>query len=166
MDSNGDKDEATWIGKLAVIPQNGNRSDAVVFDSEDQEVIIVGQGSFKASFIKQIMFNEDGKISLKFTKGLKKQIRNPTMHVKYFKPHAHFDVTFHDNHLNVNWNLQYDNLPEMHGLMGKHKINLYVPQLAMYMLTLCIVKLYCYIFRSIYDKRSRYRQSETNTDLS
>ena len=86
MDSNGDKDEATWIGKLAVIPQNGNRSDAVVFDSEDQGVIIVGQGRFKASFIKQIMFDKDGKISLKFTKGLKKQIGNPTMHVEYFDP--------------------------------------------------------------------------------
>ena len=116
----GDKNEATWIGKLAVIPQNGNRSDAVVFDSVTQEVILVGQGSFRASVIKQIIFNENGKISVKFTKGLMKQTGNPAVHVQYIKPQAHFDVSFHQNHLNVDWNFQYDNLPEMHGLMGKY----------------------------------------------
>ena len=121
VDSMGDKDEATWIGKLAVIPQNGNKSDAVVFDSVNQEVIMVDQGSFRASVIKQIVFNENGKISVKFTKGMTKQTGNPTVHVEYIKPQAHFDVTFHQNHLNVDWNFQYDNLPEIHGLMGKHK---------------------------------------------
>ena len=62
------------IRKLAVIPRNGNVSDAVVFDSVNQEVIMVGQGSFKASVIKQIIFNEDGKLSVKFTKGMIKQM--------------------------------------------------------------------------------------------
>ena len=33
VDNMGDKTEATWIGELAVIPQNGNKSDAVIFDS-------------------------------------------------------------------------------------------------------------------------------------
>ena len=37
----GDKTEATWIGKLAVIPQSSNKSDAVIFDSANQEVIMV-----------------------------------------------------------------------------------------------------------------------------
>ena len=119
----GDKNQATWIGKLAVIPQNGNTSDAVAFDSVTQEVIMVSQGSFRASVVKQIIFNEDGKISVKFTKGLAKQTGNPSVHVVYIKPHAHFDVTFHHNHLNVDWNFQYDDLPEIHGLMGKHKIS-------------------------------------------
>ena len=54
VDSMGDKTEATWIGKLAVIPQNSNKSDAVIFDSANQEVIMVSQGSFRASVIKQI----------------------------------------------------------------------------------------------------------------
>ena len=70
--------------------------------------------------IKQIIFNEDGKLSVKFTKGMIKQIGNPTVHVEYFKPHARFVVNFHQNHLNVDWDFQYDNLPEIHGLMGKH----------------------------------------------
>ena len=49
VDSFGDVNEATWIGKLAVTSQDKNVSDAVVFDSVNQEVIMVGQGSFKAS---------------------------------------------------------------------------------------------------------------------
>jgi len=120
VDSMGDENEATWIGKLAVIPRNGNKSDAVVFDSINQEVIMVGQGSFKAAVINQIIFNENGKISVKFTKGMMKHVGNPTVHVEYTKPHAHFNVSFLHNHLNVDWSFQYENLPEMHGLMGKH----------------------------------------------
>ena len=119
VDSMGDESEATWVGKLAVIPRNGNKSDAVVFDSVNQEVILVGRGNFRASVIKQIIFNEDGKVSVKFTKGLTKQTGNPTVRVKYTKPSAQFDVSFHHNHLNVDWDFEYDNLPEMHGLMGK-----------------------------------------------
>ena len=127
VDSMGDENEATWIGKLAVIPQNGNKSDTVVFDSINQEVIMVGQGSFKAAVINQIIFNENGKISVKFTKGMMKQAGNPTVHVEYTKPHTNFDVSFHHNHLNVDWSFQYENLPEMHGLMGKHiNITIYV----------------------------------------
>jgi len=112
----GDKTEATWIGKLAVIPQNGNKSDAVIFDSVNQEVIMIGQGSFRASVIKRIIFNEDGKLSVKFTEGLTKQSSNPTVHVTYSNPQAEFDVTYHENHLNTDWNFQIDNHFEMHGL--------------------------------------------------
>ena len=120
----GDKNEATWIGKLAVIPQNVNKSDAVVFDSVNQDVILVGQGHFKASVIQQLIFNENGKISVQFTKGMVRQKGNPTVHVQYTKPCSHFNVTFHHNHLNVDWNFEYDNLPEIHGLMGEHKMNI------------------------------------------
>ena len=45
------------------------RSDAVVFDSVTHEVIMVGQGSFRASIIRQITVNENGK---KCAKGLMK----------------------------------------------------------------------------------------------
>ena len=65
VDSMGDKNEATWIGKLAVITQNGNKLDAIVFDSVNQELIMVDQGSFRASVIKQIIFDENGKVSVK-----------------------------------------------------------------------------------------------------
>ena len=41
VDSGGDTSKATWIGKLAVIPHNSNSSDAIVFDSVDQKVIVV-----------------------------------------------------------------------------------------------------------------------------
>ena len=119
VDSMGDKTEATWIGKLAVIPQNGNKSDAVIFDSVNQEVIMVGEGSFRASVIKQVIFNANGKVSVKFTQGLMKEAGNPTVHVMYEQPRAEFDVTYHESHLNVDWNFQSDNLPEIHGLMGK-----------------------------------------------
>ena len=37
----GDQKEATWIGKLAVIPRYTNKSEAVIFDSVKQEVILV-----------------------------------------------------------------------------------------------------------------------------
>ena len=115
----GDKTETTWIGKLAVIPQNGNKSDAVIFDSVNSEVIMVGQGSFRVSVIKQIIFNENGKVSVKFTQGLMKEAGNPTVHVVYEQPRADLDVTFLNSHLDVNWDLQNDDLPGMHGLMGK-----------------------------------------------
>jgi len=118
VDSVADTSEATWIGKLAVIPHNSNSSDAIVFDSVDQKVTVVGRGSFKASMIRRIIINKDGKI--KFTQGIEKQTGNPAVHVSYTNPQADFDVNFHSNHLNVDWNVHYDEIAEMHGLMGKH----------------------------------------------
>ena len=120
VDSIGDEIEATWIGKLAVIPRHANKSDAVIFDSVNQEIILVDQGSFKASIIDTISYDESGKMSVKFTPGISKQAGNPTVHVKYDKPFANFDVTFYSNHLDVNWDLKYDRLsvPKIHGLIG------------------------------------------------
>ena len=48
-------------------------------------------------------------VSVKFTKGLRKQSGNPTVHVAYSNPRAAFDVVFHDNHLNVDWNFRSNN---------------------------------------------------------
>ena len=118
IDSIGDEKEATWIGKLAVIPRHANKSEAVIFDSVTQEVVLVDQGHFKASVINKVSYDESGKMSVKFTPGIAKQAGNPTVNVKYDKPLASFDVTFYSNHLDVNWDLKYDNVPDIHGLMG------------------------------------------------
>ena len=118
VDSIGDKNEATWIGKLAVTPRHANKSDAVIFDSVNQEIILIDQGNFKASVIDTISYDESGKMSVKFTPGISKQAGNPMVHVKYDKPLASFDVTFYSNHLDVNWDLKYDSVPKIHGLMG------------------------------------------------
>ena len=123
IDSIGDKKEATWIGKLAVIPRHVNKSEAVIFDSVNQEVVLVNQGHFRASVISTIFYDESGKMSMKFTPGIAKQAGNPTVHVKYNKPLASFDVTFYSNHLDVNWDLKYDSVPKIHGLMGMSSIH-------------------------------------------
>ena len=123
VDSIGDSSEATWIGKLAVIPKNNNKSDAVIFDSVNQEVIMVGHGKFKAAMIDQIIFNKDGKMTVKFSKNKQKEGKNPTIHVGYEKPLANFDVEFFKHHLDVDWDINYDTLSETYGLMGK---NIYI----------------------------------------
>ena len=57
-------------------------------------------------------------MSVGMSPGIAKQAGNPTVHVKYDKPLASFDVTFYSNHLDVNWDLKYDSVPNIHGLMG------------------------------------------------
>ena len=81
---------------------------------------MIQEGNLKASVIDTISYDKDGKMSVKFTPGLAKQAGNPTVHVKYEKPLASFDVTFYSNHLDVNWDLKYDNVPMIHGLMGMY----------------------------------------------
>ncbi|XP_065894910.1 uncharacterized protein [Dysidea avara] len=117
VDTEGDTSEATWIGKLAILPQNDDKSDAVVFDSVDQEIVVVDDGNLKAAMVKEIIFNENG--TAKFTQTTKKENGNPTTRVMYTKPQAKFDVTFYKNHLNVDWSMNYDELHDSHGLMGQ-----------------------------------------------
>ena len=117
VDSEGDTTEATWIGKMAVIAKKSNTSNAVVFDSVNQQLIVVGEGSFKAAFIKEVIFSEDGNI--KFSQSINKQVGNPTVHVVYTKPKAEFDVSFFNNHLDINWNVDYEEVYELHGLIGE-----------------------------------------------
>ena len=124
VDTKGDTSEATWIGKLAVIPQNTDKSEAVVFDSVNQEVVIVGEGYLKAATIKQIVFTEKG--TVKFIQRVKKWTGNPIIRVMYTKPQAKFDVTFYNNHLNVDWSLNYDEFHDSHGLMGMFSSYIYV----------------------------------------
>ena len=115
-ESIGNTTEATWIGKLAVIPQGKNKTDSVLFDSVSQEVTVAGYGSMKASMIERITFTDN---SVKFTQQVGRHVEeHHTIHVMYDEPQASFDVTFFTDHLNVNWNLQDKELPESHGLMG------------------------------------------------
>jgi len=61
---------------------------------------------------------------VKFTTGLTKQSGNSTVHVVYEQPQAEIDVTYHSNHLNVDWKFQTDNLTGIYELMGEYT---YVP---------------------------------------
>ena len=99
---------------MAVIPKHTNKSEVVIFDSVKQEVELVDQGRFKASVVDKISYNENGKLSVKFTPGIAKQAGNPTAHVKYSKPFASFNVTFYHNHLDVNWDVTYDSVTKIH----------------------------------------------------
>ena len=65
-----DSTEATWIGKLVVIPQNMVKAQAIIFDSIKQEVSLPNQGNLKASVVRQIKILESGHINIRFTKGL------------------------------------------------------------------------------------------------
>ena len=116
VDTVGDTSEATWIGKLAVISQHVHKTQTVIFDSTNRDVIIFGYGKMKATVIKSIIFYECGKI--KYIQGAKEQEGNPTVHVQYVKEQASFDIEFHKDHLDVQWDLQYDKLHELGGLIG------------------------------------------------
>jgi len=117
IDSINDSSKATWIGKLAVISQNKNKSDAVIFNSVAQDVTIVDKGTFKVKVIKQIIFTRNS--SIKVTQHVKIPSGNPTLHVIFDELQANFDIKFYKNHLDVDWMIQYDELHDMHGLMGK-----------------------------------------------
>ena len=119
IDSINDQSEATWISKLAVIPGRNDDGITVTFNSVDQEVEIQNQGRFKVSIIERININSHDNITVKFTKGMRKQNSNPQVHVIYSKQLAIFDVTFHSNHLNIDWLVQEKLMENSHGLMGK-----------------------------------------------
>ena len=120
IDSINDQTEATWIGKLAVIPSSKDDGTAVTFNSVDQKVEIQNEGIFKAFAIEQISINSHDNITVKFTKGMMKQNANPRVRVVYSKQLATFDVTFHSNHLDIDWLVQENLMENSHGLMGKH----------------------------------------------
>ena len=79
IDSINDQTEATWIGKLAVIPTSKDDGTAVTFNSVDQEVEIHNEGKFKATIIKQIDINSHDNVTVRFTKGMKKQNGNASV---------------------------------------------------------------------------------------
>ena len=133
VDTEGD---VTSIGKFAVIPRNNNKSDAVVFDSVNQEVVVVSEGVLSAAMIKQIIFTENG--TVKVTQKFQKQTGNPVIHVIYRKLQAEFNVIFYHNLLNVDWSMNYDKLCDSHGLMGMLSISQECYQY-IYTVHMCIV---------------------------
>ena len=124
IDSVSDSTEATWIGKLAVIPRNMATPQAIIFDSIKQEVHLPNHGNFKASVVRQIQIQENGHINIKFTKRLfSKQGPNLNLiKVSNEQLKAKFDVTFHSDHLDVDWKIQDKLIPHSHGLMGKQLV--------------------------------------------
>jgi len=128
IDSVNDSTEATWIGKLAIIPQNMLKAQAIIFDAVTQEVVLPNQGKLKASVIRQITIQASGHINIKFTKGLvPKQgpIAN-LIKVSHEQLKAKLDVTFHPDHIDVDWKIQDQLIPHSHGLMGKKKIKMII----------------------------------------
>jgi len=122
IDSVNDSTEATWIGKLAVIPHNIIKAQTIIFDSIKQEVYMPDQGRLRASVIRQIKVQENGHISIRFTKGLvaKQGPKANLIRVSHEQLKAKFDVTFHSDHLDVDWKIQDKLIPHSHGLMGKY----------------------------------------------
>ena len=111
--------DATWIGKLAVIPRNVDQGPVIIFDSFNETVTVKGQSDFKASVVHQISISSSSSVAVKFTKGMSQHISDPTVRVVYRHPMAAFSVTFHSNHLDVNWHIHDDYITQSHGLMGK-----------------------------------------------
>lgn len=130
IDSVNDPTQATWIGKLAIIPQRIGYAQPIIFDSVFQSIKIVGQGYFKPQFLQHITINETGNIAVKTTHGLTKQFGNPIVTVYLTNPVASFDVTFYKDHLDVNWKMQTVELDGSHGLLGmndcQHCIHMYM----------------------------------------
>jgi len=119
INSIDDPTQSTWIGKLAVIPKISGNPQPIVFDSATQSIKIEGKGYFKSQFLRQVIINNTDSIAVKATHGLIKQTGNPYVTVLLNNPRASFDVIFHEDHLDVNWKVQTDELDGSHGLLGK-----------------------------------------------
>ena len=122
IDSVNDPTQVTWIGKLAVILKSNKmlKPIAIVFDSVNQSVKIEGQGYFKPQFLEQVVINNTDTIAVKATPGLVKQNGNPSVNILSINPKASFDVVFYQDHLDVNWKMQADEIDGSHGLLGEH----------------------------------------------
>ena len=125
-DTSQNDTEPTWIGKLAIIPCHVEQEPVIIFDSSTQQVIIKDQSEFKASIVRQISISGSNAVNVRFTKGLLKNNSSPTVHVVYRHPMASFSVTFHSNHLDVDWHIQDEYLSQSHGLMGKEWLSVYM----------------------------------------
>ena len=121
IDTVNDPTQVTWIGKMAVILKKNEKRKpiAIVFDSVNQSIKIEGQGYFKPQFLKQVVINSTSSIAVKATPGLVKQNGNPSVNILLTNPKASFDVVFHQDHLDVNWKMQADEIDGSHGLLGK-----------------------------------------------
>jgi len=139
IDSDEDTTESTWIGKLAVIPRNMNKSQAVFFDAITQEVNILGEGTFKASMVSQIIFKRNQSVSFKLAMSTAKK-QTTTVNVVYDQPKASFTVHLFHNKIDVDWNMHYEATSNIHGLMGRFKLTF----------SMCIVYTATMFYRTIY----------------
>ncbi|XP_065906083.1 uncharacterized protein [Dysidea avara] len=119
VDSVGDKSQATWIGKLAIIPRKNANSNAIIFDSVKQEVVMLGYGKFQATSIKQITYNKTERTSVIFTPSTASMVETPSISVVYTEPYAAFDVKFYSSHLDVEWKIKYQSTQTTNGIMGQ-----------------------------------------------
>jgi len=118
INSVNDPTQATWIGKLAVIPQRSSTPQAIIFDSISQSIKIEGKGTFKPQFLQYITINQTNNIVVKTTRGIIKQMGNPTVKVYLTNPMAVFYVTFYQDHLDIDWKMQSDEIDNSDGLLG------------------------------------------------
>ena len=115
-DSINDTKEVTWISKIAVIFHASGQ--AIIFDSTHQQVFMPSKGKLKASVVKRVILKENGQFAVKFTKGLIPKNGTNSVEVVYKENMAKFTVAFHDDHLDVDWQLQDEQIIHSHGLMG------------------------------------------------
>lgn len=120
ISSVSDSTQATWIGTLAVIPKHTTTQQTIIFDSVTQSIIIKGDGTFKPQFLKHICIDKTGSIVIKSTHELIKQTGNPTVEVHFTNPTAIFYVTFHKDHLDIDWKMQSDEIDNSNGLLGMY----------------------------------------------
>lgn len=122
INSVNDPTQTTWIGKLAIILQHTNTSQVITFDSVSQSIMIEGKGKFKPQFIQHITINHTDSIVVKTTRGLIKEMGNPTVKVFLTDPVATFHVIFHKSHLDIDWIVQSYEMDNSYGLLGMHML--------------------------------------------
>ena len=111
--------DATWIGMLAVIPHTNTSS--IIFDSDSQEIIIEGHtpARIKASSVREITITSFNKLIVKAVHGLKRKNNVlPRVKVVIKRSSARFDVTYHSDHLDVEWSIDDEMMHQAHGLVG------------------------------------------------
>jgi len=92
----------------------------IIFDSVNQEVVLLDYGKFWASSsIKQITYNKTEWTSVVFKPNTAGLVGTPSISVIYTEPYAAFDVKFYSNHLDVEWDIKYQSTQSTNGLMGK-----------------------------------------------
>ena len=65
--------------------------------------------------MKQIVLKETGQFAVKFSK---KSLLQKKLKIEVFCKELKFTATFHDDHLDVHWELQDEQIIHSHGLMG------------------------------------------------
>jgi len=147
VDNNSGDRNKPQIGKFTITPKNSNAknsnlTNSLIFDSVKQEVVLVSQRLYiSAAIIDSVNIDKTGKMSVKFTQGVTNYTDNHTVRVEYAKPFGTFNVSFHDNHLNVDWNMTCDDITDIHGLMGMIVcVNYAIQQLVVFQVSLWLTE--------------------------